>query len=287
MKGKRWFSILTALLLVAAVPLALAEDVYGTYAEGFFTQKNSFQLVEPTAQLMNADFSEGLRYWTTRTGNKTNENARLVEENGNVYIQLTPIGEYHGITTSLFVCEQAQPGQKLVVLYDWRGSMDFRVGVSQWLDGKEILFTNPSYGGKVLYESIEENGWHVSASMAETPVQPPANEGEPLYFSVTIESRSYLNIDTCVDNIRLAVQQPDGSYQDFDGNPVVFAAPEMPDDEESESSANRAEISQADTEKGEKNFVFLLTGLTAAAVVIAVAVLIVVLKKKRVARSKT
>ena len=159
--SRRIICLAAVLFILGTVLSVSAQDAYGTYEEGFFSELHSFQRVDPTPELMNGDFSEGFRYWSTRSGNKTKENAKLVTEGDNTYAQLTPTGDYHGLVTPLFLCEQARPGQKLVVLYDWRGSMDFQVYLMQWVEGVEHRL---GFGTTLLYEAQNADEWNTTVT---------------------------------------------------------------------------------------------------------------------------
>lgn len=250
--GKAVIACLTAGLMIVMSLFAAAEDAYGTYEEGFFSQKHQFQRVDPTPQLMNADFSEGFRYWSTRSGTKANENAKLITEGDNTFIQLTPGGDYYGLTTALFICDQVKPGQKLVVMYDWRGAMDFQVYVAQWVDGVEVRMGRQV--GKNLYEAQDETEWNVSVSNSEETVQESKEGNENLYFAIGIEATTIMDIDTCVDNVRLAIMDADGGYRDLEGNPIVFETGEEEEPpEESEETSSETPQSQPQEDKPESS----------------------------------
>lgn len=244
---------MAVLFILGTVFSVSAEDAYGTYEEGFFTEKHSFQKVDPTPQLMNGDFSEGFRFWTTRSGNKTNENAKLVTEGDNTYAQLTPTGDYQGIVTPLFICEQAQPGQKLVVLYDWRGSMDFQVYLMQWLFGEANAEHRLGFGTTVLYEAQNADEWNTTATNVQKTVLESTDGNENLYFAIGVEPTTNMEIDTCVDNFRLAILNADGSYQDLEGNRLDFNTGEESEAPEESSDDESGEETPSEEEKPESS----------------------------------
>ena len=209
-------------------------NTYGTVKDGMKQNINPREL-PPTEKPNNLDFSKGFKFWgSSQTSFKTTDAAKLVSENGNTYVQLTPNmnydGGWGGIISAPFYLN-VKPGANLSLLYDWKGSGDYMVKLVQQNVSQQGADIKCDGSGIVVKAAATEEGWNSSyQSLRTTVVEDDIEDGFYSFF-VYIQPIGGFEVppDTCFDNIRIVQVSGSGSNVtlfDLDGNPIVL------DDEE-------------------------------------------------------
>lgn len=209
------------------------DAIYGTEEDGWATKKYSFQkTVPPMDYLKNADFSQGLKYWTCYGEGLASKGAKIEKDGDNTYAKLITETQYEGIQTALFKIEGVKAGDRLVAIVDWRGDCmqgDFQIVLSQWdmrdpttEGGDEIRLGLADQKGIVLYEAKTDKEWNTMATPVAKAVQQPKNSDE-LYFAVGLDNFVGGAVDISFDNIRFGLLKEDNvTVTDLNGKPMTF-----------------------------------------------------------------
>ena len=226
------------------------DDIYGTAADGMKQNVNPREL-PPTEKTNNLDFSKGFKYWgSSQTSFKTTDVAKLVSEDGNTYVQLTPNKSYDGgwggIISAPFYLN-VKPGTNLSLLYDWKGSGDYMVKLVQQNVSQAGADIKCDGSGNVIKAAATEDGWNSSyQTVKNSVVEDDINDG--LYsFFIYIQPKGGFDVppDTCFDNIRIVQVSGSGSdaiLYDLDGNLIILDDSESGD--EYGTKANGIDISK-------------------------------------------
>ena len=204
----------------------LGQNEYGTFADGITCINNNIVSVTPTAKPMNLDFSEGLRYWGTqyKTG-KASDFVKLIIEKNNSYIKLSPKAKWDGILTAKFQCLGIKEGDKIALVYDWKGSGDYQVGlkfINPAVAVQENWFVTGDVGvATTLYEAKNDSEWNVSMTMSKS--LPKVASGETATFMIGVQTKSDLSLDYCFDNLTLVKIAADGSIKNLNGATLDYS----------------------------------------------------------------
>ena len=124
---------------------------YGTTAEGMYGR---FNFAPATNGFENSDFSEGLKYWTDASGRScAGDNAAVVTVNSSNYVKLSGTNGAVGITSAGFRLTDFADGDKIALMFDYRGSMPSAV-----LSGRG--FFKASDSPVVLKDAVVLNGFN-------------------------------------------------------------------------------------------------------------------------------
>ena len=208
---------------------------YGTEADGFVCASAS--AVKPLDKALNLDFQNGLRYWCA-TSKLPSEIMGIKTEGTNKYAKIKGTTIYRGVQTPVIKLSNVQAGDKVTVVYDWKGSCaanQFQVTLTQYdmktpyTSGGSALSPRLADGhglmGTKLALSSTPAGWTTVASRTLNALKAPENGDANFYAKIGIESMVEGEIDFCVDNIRLAKVSADGKvYTDLVTNQVIYDA---------------------------------------------------------------
>ena len=217
--------IILMLIMLFSLSVVAEEDVYGTYDNGIVVGKYSFQRINPLNKLTNGDFEQGLKYWATVNGERPSDVAKLLKEGNNTYIQLTGMEDFSGIVTPLFLCDKLTAGQMPVVIFDWRGSDEFQVFLSQWVDVGEGRreFRIGLKGGAVIKEAENESDWNTSITSLNQVLERSVDGNDNIYLHIGVQRFQNNTVISQIDNLRLGlVDTQTGKLTDYDGNEICM-----------------------------------------------------------------
>ena len=227
-------NIISKLIALIVIPCILIpsflfvhaeEDQYaGTPTEGFSTGgKYKIAGYDALSEFTNGDFSEGLKNWTSSTGNYASEFATVKSEDGKTYATVTS-ENYSGIVSRPFRIKGAEVGDVLAVMADYRGDSKIQL----CLEYPNSSVSGTAKGSATVYQSTAENGWNTAVSQSKLTLGAYNKDeaavkkyGDDYYFYLRIQSQSE-PIETDVTNVRIVKVLQDGSYETVDGEAVVF-----------------------------------------------------------------
>lgn len=302
--------VVVAALMISCSLVSMADDdVYGTYEDGITSgvwYSNTHQ-VAPVEGFKNADFKEGLKYWTTTTPRtKASEFVDLLKDGDKNYVSLTPSDQWDGIVSVRFTDERLEFGMKPVVIYEWRSTTPeaFQVYLVQAQSnadgssssGNEIRLSNGASAAIPISAAEEEGGWNVSMSLSVKDIQKPSKGDDTIYLFAGVQAYKSTTVKADFANLRIGTyNRAEGKVYDLDGTVMYdlkamnakdaenfykyedpFSFPEM---EKKFAAGGKSIVVE---EGGKSSNLWIIIGVAGGAVIIAVAVvLIIVLKKKK------
>lgn len=260
-----------------------------------------------TDRFPNADFEQGLMYWTHCRGRMPSESVKLVKDGDNTAIQFTAQSTYDGIFSVPFVDSRVKAGDNLVVVYNWKGAGNVQIGLEQIMKNKaepdcyvkNFRVSHIGGGGqnKSLYLSADGSKWNVSMSNLNAPVAEPEGTDKTIYLSLFAQVCTDVTDDTIVDNLIIArYNENSGIVYDLDGNKLydlnnleVDVVPDEIDADQFENidydaNPKLADKDENDEKSSEKTFIqkYIVLIIVLGAVIIAVAaVAIRIISKKK------
>ena len=301
--------VVAALMLSCSLVSLADEDVYGTYEDGITSglyQSNTHQ-VPPVEGFKNADFKEGLKYWTTTPAKtKASQFVDLLKDEDRNYISLTPTDQWDGITSVRFTDERLEVGMKPVVIYEWRSTTPeaFQVYLVQAQSdaegksssGNEIRLSNGASAAIPISSAEEEGGWNVSMSLSVKEIQKPSKGDDTIYLFAGVQAYKSTTVKADFANLRLGTyDRAAGKVYDLDGTVMYdlkamnakeaesfykyedpFSFPEM--EKKFSSDGKSVTVEEKDTSNAT---LWIIIGVAGAVVIIAVAVIVVIVIKKK------
>lgn len=296
-KYKKSFLCFLAMFSIIAFGLNVSAQEIGTYDEGIITKKYELGKLDATEGLQNGDFSDGFQYWGSFLEGGPSKEARLVKANGNTYVQLTPQGDYTGLASLNFVCNEYEVGDRAIVIYDWKGSENHQVYLCQVAPPSDLRIGNGP--NEVIIEATG-SGWNTSITKVTGEVLEPRDGYFNKTFYLGLQCTTDMSADTAFDNVRLGILEDDGTVKDLQGN-VVGKSEQVAEDKPDESESSEPVVSEEakdddaaeeipdgeDTVTEEKNYnigLIVLIAAIALFVLADIALLIRVLLKKKKAK---
>ena len=208
-------------------------DVYdpdaGTREDGFTTEKGAVNGIKPHMGFANGDFSQGLKNWTA-TGNPGDYASKRAEpktEGDKSYITLISEGNYEGILSRPFHIEGIEPGDKLVLMAEYRGDGKLQLVLEQ-ANPTNYDNTCRANGIKPLYTARNPENWSIGVSNTHMVVQSYNTDpgavalyGEGYCFTVRVQSDKD-PVTSDIANVRIVKLLDDGSYETLDGEPIII-----------------------------------------------------------------
>lgn len=225
-------SLIMALFAIKVIPLTAenATDPYGTYDDGIVLKAYQIAGVAPSEKAENHDFEQGFRYWGTSKGGSPNQFAKLIKENNNTYIKLTPKNGYDSIQTAPFYVEKAKAGDKVSILLDWKGDGKLQASINQYINKSNGTKTlAKGWETDVLKEATASDEWNTSLISLAADATVADIDGNIPYFNIVVQARDKTDIVTYVDNIRVVKVDDSGNVYDFSGN-LLFGDPQTEPD---------------------------------------------------------
>lgn len=228
------FMTASADIIVPADQTVITED-WGTYEDGLKPGKpphDYYRYQIPyteTDGFPNADFEQGLKYWTHCRGRIPSESVKLVKDGENTAIQFTAKEEYDGIFSVPFTDSRVKQGDNLVVVYSWKGTGHIQIGLEQIMKNQNepdcyVKVFRVSHIGitgqtKSLYLSADGSKWNVSMSNLNLPIAEPEGTDKNIYLSLFAQICNDMTDETIVDNLIIArYNEQSGLVFDLDGN---------------------------------------------------------------------
>lgn len=224
--------ILTLVFLLTSSFAVAAEEGFGTYDKGIISGNYAISRYNPSDGFQNGDFSQGFMFWGTVLKGGPTDEAKLVTENGNTYMQLVPVRDYSGIISVKFICNDFEAGDRAVVIYDWKGSENHQVYLCQ-VGSKDVRIGN-GLGDTIIEAS--GSGWNTSITKVKDVVFDTTDGNLNHIFYIGLQATTDMTADTCFDNVRLGVLEDDGTVKDLNGNVVGISEQLNTTDEQSNTS---------------------------------------------------
>lgn len=309
--------ILTVLGTTLSVAAAPSVEGYGTYEDGIIPNGSYYTgyhnpVPFEFAEFPNADFQKGLMYWTTCNGRKPTDNVTLKTEGTNVFIQIAAKEQYDGIESAKFAEDRIEVGDRLVTIYDWRGSEkhNIQVYINQYgVDNGRL--TGSGSGAKLIKEAEGANGWNTSVGLPKVAVSEP-KDGGLIFIGFGVQAFQDPKCTTQVDNVRIGkVDAATNDVYDLNGNFVCNLGPikgeenkndkdnnkdqtsskdEKPSaSEDTENSATEnskknsrtnADVSENSNTSSTQNIIMIIIAVVAGLAIVAVVVVAVITRKK-------
>lgn len=236
---KSFFCFLAAFSIIAFSFNASAQEI-GTYDEGIITKKYQLGKLDATDGLQNGDFSDGFQYWGSFLEGGPSKEAKLVTENGNTYVQLTPQGDYTGLASLNFVCNEYEVGDRAIVIYDWKGSENHQVYLCQVAPPSDLRIGN---GPNELIKEATGSGWNTSITKVTGEVLEPRDGYFNKTFYLGLQCTTDMSADTAFDNIRMGILEDDGTVKDLQGN-IVGKSEQLSEENPDESEPSESAVSE-------------------------------------------
>lgn len=224
------FSILATSSVYAAPSFVIKGN--GTEEEGIIPPTDNYYIYHtPYTEeggFPNADFQKGLMYWT-HSKKSTSPDAAvdlITEENGNKYVTLTASDKHDGIYSIRFADPRVKVGDKLAVMYEWRGEDPaFQIALNQHIMNKDessvsmIRLSQDAGDVTNIHIATSENEWNVSMSNVNEVVKEP-NLGNPtIYLSYIVQVKNDPTCNAQIDNLRVVKYNKETALIfDLDGN---------------------------------------------------------------------
>lgn len=292
---------------VFSVGAAASVEGYGTFEEGIIPNGSYYTgyhnpLPFDFDTFPNADFQQGLMYWTTCNGRKPTDNVKLMSEGNNYFIQIAAKEQYDGIEGIKFIDDRIEIGDNLVTIYDWRGAEKHNIQIYINQYGVNNRLTGSGSGAKLIKAAEGANGWNTSVGLTKSPVKEP-DDGGQLYIGFGVQAFQDPTCTTQVDNIRIGkVDLSTNDVHDLDGNFICNLGPvkgqenknskpasnKTEDKNKTESSKDTENVSANNTanengENGDKNIkdliMIIVASLAGVAIIAVIVVAIITLKK--------
>ena len=279
---------------------------YGTYEDGIIPPRSYYTGYHNPVPyefdtFPNADFQQGLMYWTTSSGKWPTKVVKLMHEGDNTFIQITAEEQYDGIEGVKFVDDRIEVGDTLVTIYDWRGSEkhNIQVYINQFgvTNGR---LTGSGRGSKLIKEAEGANGWNTSVGLSKAPVSEPEDGGQ-IFLGFGAQAFQDPTCTTQIDNIRIGkVDVKTNDVYDLDGNFVCNLGPvtseetkdtaKNEDNDKTDSSKKTEKVEDTDTEKDGNQtqkldtkdiIMIVVAALAGVAIVVVIIVAVITLKKPK------
>ena len=292
-------SIVTSFAFVGTLSVA-ADDPFGTQEKGISmaTYDNGYQfpVVEDQQGHPNLNFSQGFKYWGLNDKKVMKaEYASDVATLTDGVLKLHFEGQYGGLQAAPFRDDRIKIGDKICMVYEWRGESNVNVRINQmgigWLSG------NPIH----LYIGDELTDWSLSYSdpINVTPGVVMESPDGDYKYSVMIENGDPGMIDFEIRNIQVA-RFVDGKLFTLDGKEIPSTpegvepdtndeAPSKPSSKPDAGSTPNTDTTGADTNSDASTYAddsglptgALIAIIAGAVIIVAAAVVFLIIKKKK------
>ena len=304
----------TACLVLSCSLVSLADEVYGTYEDGITAglhQSNTHR-VPHVEGFKNADFKEGLKYWTTTPPkSKASDFVDLLKEGDKSYVSLTPSDQWDGIVSVRFTDERLEVGMKPIVIYEWRSANPeaFQVYLVQAQSnaegssssGNEIRLSNGASASIPISAAKTAEEWNVSMSLSVKDIQKPSKGDDTIYLFAGVQAYKSKTVKADIANLRIGTyNRAEGKVYDLDGTVIYdlkamnakeaenfykyedpFSFPKM---EKKFAAGGKSVV----VEEGKDATLWIIIGAVGGAVIIAaVVIVILVVKKKKAPTAET
>ena len=262
----------------------------GTYKDGIITGGNyAISGWKRTNGFQNPSFKLGFKHWATVLGVSPSEHAKLgKDEDGTTFITLTS-SDYKGIVSQPFNESRIKEGDKIIVMADFRGDLNFALSFEAYNSVK----SERANGMKVIYESA--TGWSTAVSETVLTVGTPKTDegavkkyGDQLVFTVGVQPKSGESV-TDITNIRVLKVGTNDTYYNLDGTKADYKVgaeeggevnlPELLS-KSSKLVINKANIG-TDTAKNGLNLVLIVCIISISVVVMSAGVILTLIISKR------
>ena len=188
---------------------------YGNEDNGLILGDGEYLEFPATDGLMNGSFEQGFKYWTTPSGKSPSEVVNLIKTDVNTYVELKGSDTSDAIVTPRLTCN-VMPGQRLVLLYDWSGSDDFKIQLNQIIPRGQVVL---AIRGDKIVAGSEASEWRTSMCNVVFAVAPSYNSDGKLYYTVSLAPGENPESLTLIDNIRLGIYNRNNNHvYDIYGN---------------------------------------------------------------------
>lgn len=293
--------IVAVVIVVASAFSALAYpsvEGFGTYEDGIIPPIKSYVGYHnpiPEDTHPNLDFSMGLMYWTNGNAKKPSEAVKLVTEGDNTFIQIIPTNDenqiYEGIESPKFCDERIKAGDRLVTVYDWRGSEKHNIQV--YINQRDVpQKSRLTAHFKTVKVAEKEGDWNTSVCLSQYPVNRTLNDAE-IYISVGAQAFQDSNCSTQIDNIRIGrLDTKTNDVHDLDGNFLCNLGPvkgnKTSEKDKAEKEDTAKEDAKQDVTTKEKNdkmstetlIIIIVVSVTAVILIAVILAAVLLLKKK-------
>ena len=287
--------------------VSMADEVYGTYEDGITAglyQSNTHQ-VPHVEGFKNADFKEGLKYWTTTPPkSKASDFVDLLKEGDKNYVSLTPADQWDGIVSVRFTDKRLEVGMKPVVIYEWRSANPeaFQVYLVQAQSnaegksssGNEIRLSNGASASIPISAAKTAEEWNVSMSLSVKDIQKPSKGDDTIYLFAGVQAYKSKTVKADIANLRIGTyNRAEGKVYDLDGTVMYdlkamnakeaenfykyedpFSFPKM----EKKFAAGGKSVT---VEEGKGDTLWIIIGVAGGAVIIAAVVIVIIVAKKK------
>ncbi len=182
--------------------------IYGPEESGYYGNGRE----KETEGFLNSDFSNGLLYWGTHyeSDKYAMDNAKVVNENGNSYLEITTRENWKGIESAAFSLPGIENGDMLAVLVDYRlgeGASGYCADLNL-VSGAAMPDSEGRDGAGRVENRYLKDGWESAIS---TFVQiSDIKEGTAPRFTVTLRNSATDNKGPiCFDNVRIVIKRDD------------------------------------------------------------------------------
>ena len=215
----------------------------GTYEDGWSVVDNAVSpnYVGPFAGVQNGDFTDGLKYWGSRTSTGAGGDYADVKTDGNntyVHLAAKTDATYCGIRSTLFYLPEAKVGDKLVVMYKYKNgdASKYQVFFAPKNNSGDD-WTLMDNSGSTIKQAATDTEWGYAVSTKVLTVgsaistaddtwmaqHPYVNADYNKYASYCIEmSNSTANVTIDVDDVQIVKYINAYTFETFDGETIKF-----------------------------------------------------------------
>lgn len=286
---------------------AFADD-YGTYEDGILANQNmaNYKPLKDGKGFPNGDFEQGLKYWGTQRGKELpSSKVKLLEEDGNHFIEFAAEKNWDGIYSTTFSENRVGPDESVSALFKFRGDVNFQIVLIQLCltaDGKSYSERRLAIETKTLVIGTGADGWSVglldTTQKTVKPSDVDAKYDDPnMYFIYFVQVKTDSTVTTQIDDIQLVnYNKTSGTVTDLDGkqlydmknlpvNPELLENDDFGDyieDEYDYTLEKETKKSEGKTADGNflSKYLWVIIAAGVVIVVAAAAAVIIVLKKK-------
>jgi len=220
-----YFDNIQVFIIRDTTPAGLYETLDGGYVNSRTLEKTKVYTEEDsgyvgngrnyqTEGFLNSDFSEGLKYWGTNAPFNADkfamDNAKIVTENGNRFVEITTRTNWHGIESAAFSAQGIKNGDWLAVLVDYKlgaGATGYCADLNLVSGGKMNDSEGRNGTGRVTDKPVN-NGWEsaISPFVQISEVE----DGTLPRFTVTLRNSGTNNAGPIYfDNVYLVIKRAD------------------------------------------------------------------------------
>lgn len=222
-------AVVVALIIMAGSNISVFADDYGTFEDGILANQNmaSYKPLKDGKGFPNGDFEQGLRYWGTERGKELpSKMVKLVEEEGNHFIEFTAEKTWDGIYSTTFAENRIGPDETVSALFKFRGDVNFQIVLIQICssaDGKNYTERRLALETQTVVIGAGADGWSVGVLDPTQKTAVPSSVGAQYddpnyYFLYFVQVKTDPTVTTQIDDIQLVkYNKSSGIISDLDG----------------------------------------------------------------------